>query len=96
MQLQVFTEWLTIIGHLVDLSYGFGVRELGLVHLSLSNKWIIQPEHIQVFNMMLTTDVGLGNASAIAGGMFITEDLVTGKAIMGGMLQGTPDLLIWL
>ncbi|HQI39813.1 MAG TPA: T9SS type A sorting domain-containing protein [Ignavibacteriaceae bacterium] len=39
------------------------------------------------------TDVGLGNADAIAGGLFITPNLVSGKAILGGLLQGVPDKL---
>lgn len=39
------------------------------------------------------TDVGVGNPNAIAGGMFITPDLVPGKVVMGGVLQGTPDIL---
>jgi len=41
----------------------------------------------------VTTDVGLGNASAIAGGMFITDQLVPGYVTLGGMLQGVPDVL---
>jgi hypothetical protein len=41
----------------------------------------------------VTTDVGLGNASAIAGGMFITDQLVPGYVTLGGMLQGVPDEL---
>ncbi len=39
------------------------------------------------------TDVGVGNASAIAGGLFITDQLVPGFVTLGGMLQGTPDKL---
>ncbi|MDY0082503.1 MAG: hypothetical protein RBR74_04915, partial [Ignavibacteriaceae bacterium] len=39
------------------------------------------------------TDVGLGNADGIAGGLFITDALVNGKAILGGLLQGVPDKL---
>jgi hypothetical protein len=39
------------------------------------------------------TDVGVGNASAIAGGLFITDELVPGFVTLGGMLQGTPDRL---
>ena len=39
------------------------------------------------------SDVGLGNAQGIAGGLFVTDDLVPGKAILGGLLQGTPDKL---
>ncbi len=41
----------------------------------------------------VTTDVGLGNASAIAGGLFITDELVPGFVTLGGMLQGVPDRL---
>jgi hypothetical protein len=41
----------------------------------------------------VTADVGLGNASAIAGGLFITDQLVPGFVTLGGMLQGTPDKL---
>jgi len=39
------------------------------------------------------TDVGLGNAQGIAGGLFITPSLVPGFATLGGLLQGTPDRL---
>ena len=40
------------------------------------------------------SDVGLAQPSTgIAGGMFITDQLITGELIMGGILQGTPDLL---
>lgn len=39
------------------------------------------------------TDVGIGNASAIAGGMFISDQFMPGYVIMGGVLQGTPDKL---
>lgn len=38
-------------------------------------------------------DIAAGDPNAIAGGMFITPDLVTGKVVLGGMLQGTPDRL---
>ncbi len=40
-----------------------------------------------------TTDVGLGNASAIAGGLFIAQDIIPGFVTLGGLLQGTPDVL---
>ncbi|HCY75984.1 MAG TPA: hypothetical protein DHV28_08685 [Ignavibacteriales bacterium] len=39
------------------------------------------------------TDIGVGQTAAIAGGLFITEGLVSGKASIGGLLQGTPDRL---
>ena len=39
------------------------------------------------------TDVGLGITDGIAGGLFITEDLVSGFASIGGLLQGTPNRL---
>ncbi|HEX7358045.1 MAG TPA: hypothetical protein VF270_10080, partial [Ignavibacteriaceae bacterium] len=39
------------------------------------------------------TDIGVGNASAIAGGLFISEGIVAGTASIGGLLQGTPDRL---
>jgi hypothetical protein len=39
------------------------------------------------------TDIGVGNANAIAGGLFITDALVPGFATLGGMLQGVPDRL---
>lgn len=41
----------------------------------------------------VTTDIGLGNAQAIAGGMFITDQMMPGFLILGGMMQGTPDRL---
>lgn len=41
----------------------------------------------------VASDVGLGNAQAIAGGMFITPDLLPGYVVMGGVMQGTPDKL---
>ncbi len=39
------------------------------------------------------TDVGVGQDSCLAGGLFITDDLISGKVILGGMLQGTPNRL---
>ncbi|MFZ1519435.1 MAG: T9SS type A sorting domain-containing protein [Ignavibacteriaceae bacterium] len=39
------------------------------------------------------TDVGAGDATALAGGLFITEGLVSGYATIGGLKQGTPDEL---
>ncbi len=39
------------------------------------------------------TDVGLGQTQAIAGGLFITDQLMPGFLILGGVLQGTPDRL---
>ncbi|MBK7630083.1 MAG: T9SS type A sorting domain-containing protein [Ignavibacteriales bacterium] len=39
------------------------------------------------------TDVGVGQptTTGIAGGMFITDQLIPGEATMGGVLQGTPN-----
>ena len=39
------------------------------------------------------TDVGVGNASAIAGGLSLSKDIVPGKIALVGVLQGTPDRL---
>lgn len=40
------------------------------------------------------TDVGIGQpATGIAGGLFLTTALVPGKVTLGGIMQGTPDLL---
>jgi len=39
------------------------------------------------------TDVGLGDATALAGGLFISEGLIPGYATIGGLKQGTPDEL---
>lgn len=39
------------------------------------------------------TDVGAGQTTAIAGGLFISPDLVPGKVTLGGVLQGAPDRL---
>ena len=36
----------------------------------------------------------LPTSSPLAGGMFITTDLVSGKATIGGLAQGTPDMII--
>jgi hypothetical protein len=38
------------------------------------------------------TDVGAGNTSAIAGGLFTTSDFVSQTFSIGGLLQGTPDM----
>jgi hypothetical protein len=37
------------------------------------------------------TDIGSGNTSAIAGGLFTMSDYATGLFTLGGLLQGTPD-----
>ena len=37
------------------------------------------------------TDIGLGNTSAIAGGLFSMSDYASGIFSLGGLLQGTPD-----
>ncbi len=37
------------------------------------------------------TDIGAGNTSAIAGGLFSMTDFATGLFTIGGLLQGTPD-----
>ncbi len=39
------------------------------------------------------TDVGLGQTQAIAGGLFITDQLYPGFVVLGGVLQGEPDRL---
>lgn len=39
------------------------------------------------------TDVGLGQTGAIAGGLFITDQLYPGFVVLGGVLQGEPDIL---
>jgi len=39
------------------------------------------------------TDVGVGDATALAGGLFISEGIVPGYATLGGLKQGTPDEL---
>ena len=41
------------------------------------------------------SDVGAGQplTTGIAGGLFITPDLISGKVVLGGVWQGTPDLL---
>jgi len=59
------------------------------------------PQFIHQFNLNTGTATGfthdvlaeLGpNASAIAGGLWIGEGIVAGKASIGGTLQGTPDV----
>lgn len=39
------------------------------------------------------TDVGLGQTTAIAGGLFISDQIIPGLLILGGVLQGAPDKL---
>ncbi len=39
------------------------------------------------------SDVGVAQDSSIAGGLFISDQLIEGKIILGGILQGYPDLL---
>jgi hypothetical protein len=41
----------------------------------------------------VVADIDPTNSQAIAGGLFITADLVPGKVVLGGVLQGTPDRL---
>ncbi len=38
-------------------------------------------------------DVGLGNSGAIAGGLFLSKDIISGKIALMGVLQGVPDRL---
>jgi len=44
----------------------------------------------------ILTKITDGGATAIAGGLFITGDIVSGKATLGGLLQGAPDRLFGL
>jgi hypothetical protein len=37
------------------------------------------------------SDIGAGNTSALAGGLWISDDFQTGHFSIGGLLQGTPD-----
>jgi hypothetical protein len=39
------------------------------------------------------TDVGVGQTQAVAGGLFISDQLIPGFVILGGVLQGSPDRL---
>lgn len=39
------------------------------------------------------TDVGAGQTTAIAGGLFISDQIIPGLVILGGVLQGAPDRL---
>lgn len=41
----------------------------------------------------VTTDVGSGQDSTLAGGLFVARGLVPGTATVGGLLQGAPDYL---
>ncbi|MBI2418923.1 MAG: choice-of-anchor J domain-containing protein, partial [Ignavibacteriales bacterium] len=41
----------------------------------------------------VAADVGAGQAAPIMGGLFTSTDVVTGKFVIGGVLQGTPDRL---
>ncbi|MFO7526789.1 MAG: T9SS type A sorting domain-containing protein, partial [Ignavibacteriaceae bacterium] len=62
-----------------------------------SPQWIVQINPVTGLPTGVThdvlTDIGVGNASAIAGGLFISEGLVPGFATLGGLLQGVPDRL---
>ncbi|MFO7524216.1 MAG: T9SS type A sorting domain-containing protein [Ignavibacteriaceae bacterium] len=62
-----------------------------------SPQWIVQIDPVTGLPTGVThdvlTDIGVGNVSAIAGGLFISEGLVSGFATLGGLLQGTPDRL---
>ena len=61
------------------------------------------PQLVHQFNLNTLTATGVtfditsvittGGAAAIAGGLFITDKLVSGKATMVGVLQGQPDRL---
>ena len=41
------------------------------------------------------SDVGLGSTSGLAGGLFITDQIVPGEWTIGGVLQGTPSNLLF-
>jgi immune inhibitor A len=41
----------------------------------------------------VVTDVGAGAGLSLAGGLFFSTGVVVGKATLGGILQGTPNLL---
>lgn len=51
-----------------------------------------------VFTYDAFTDVGVthGVTGSLAGGIFITNDLVTGENTIGGLIQGTPNVLFGL
>lgn len=38
-------------------------------------------------------DLGSGNPDGIAGGLFIANDIISGRLSIGGVLQGSPDIL---
>jgi immune inhibitor A len=41
----------------------------------------------------VVTDVGAGVSTPLAGSLFFTTGIIVGKATLGGLLQGTPNLL---
>ncbi|MDP4174652.1 MAG: M6 family metalloprotease domain-containing protein [Bacteroidota bacterium] len=41
----------------------------------------------------LASDIGSGMSNILSGGLFVTTGIVSGKATIGGVLQGSPDLL---
>ena len=48
------------------------------------------------FTLDILTVITNGGTTAIAGGLFITDKIVAGKATLGGVLQGAPDRLFGL
>jgi hypothetical protein len=48
------------------------------------------------FTFDILTVITNGGTTAIAGGLFITDKIVAGKATLGGLLQGAPDRLFGL
>jgi hypothetical protein len=64
------------------------------------------PQNIWQFDLNTLTQTGVsfdiltrvttGGATPIAGGLFVAEGLVPGKATIGGLLQGVPDRLFGL
>lgn len=83
-----FDKWSTGGPYLWVWSQGAGQgTPQNIIQLSIATG---QPTGVQ---HDVITDVGLGQTTAIAGGMFITDQLLPGILVMGGVLQGAPDRL---
>jgi hypothetical protein len=65
------------------------------------------PNYCQIFRMNLATgitsgishdamgDVGTSLSSGLAGGLFISDGIISGKATLGGIIQGTPTSVMF-
>ena len=83
-----FDKWSTGGPYLWVWSQGAGAgTPQNIIQLSIATG---QPTGVQ---HDVVTDVGLGQTGAIAGGMFISDQLISGIVVLGGVMQGAPDKL---